>query len=299
VNLLVIGTRGSPLALIQTQSIIDRLKQEYPDLEIKTKIIKTTGDQLSDYEHLEAIQQRGIFTKEIEKKLLEAEIDLAVHSLKDMPVEMPQGLEIAAIPPREDPRDCWVSLHYPHPDCLEPGAIVAVGSPRRANQLLRKRPDLRVVPIRGNVETRLKKLRENKEWMGTILAMAGIKRLGIDLSSFFCTYLGLDWMLPAPGQGALALETRQGDKRTQDLVQFLNDFPSACEVCAERSFLYELGGGCRTAVGAMAKVERSKLVLYGIWWPQGSLRPKEGKVVGQIQEAKKLGQELAHLLRKL
>ncbi|ACD84241.1 hydroxymethylbilane synthase [Candidatus Methylacidiphilum infernorum] len=295
---LIIGSRGSRLALIQAQLIVDSLKKEYPLLDIQIRVIKTTGDHL-EAQPIRDIDQRGIFTKEIENKLLEGEIDLAVHSLKDLQVELHPRLVIAAIPPREDPRDCWISLQHPHPSSLQAGAIVVTGSPRRANQLLRKRPDLRIVPVRGNVESRLRKLRENRQWQGTVLALAGIKRLGIDISSFFCTPLSMDWMLPAPGQGALALQARIEDKHTQSLVKHLNDFSTACAVTAERVFLHELGGGCRTAVGARAEVEGSRLVLEGIWWPQQAIEPKEGKVVGEIHRAEDLGKKLADLLKNL
>ncbi|QSR87853.1 hydroxymethylbilane synthase [Methylacidiphilum caldifontis] len=295
---LVIGSRGSQLALIQAQLVIDNLKRKFPDLDIYTRVIKTAGDRF-DTHPIGEIDQRGIFTKEIENKLLGGEIDLAIHSLKDLPVELHPELVIAAIPPREDPRDCWISLNHPHPSCLQPSAIVCTGSPRRANQLLRRRPDLRIVPIRGNVESRLKKLKENREWQGTVLALAGIKRMGLDLSSFLWTPLGDDWMLPAPGQGALALQTRIDDKYTQSLVKCLNDFPTACAVYAERAFLHELGGGCRTAVGAKAQPEGSRLILEGIWWPEEAIQPKEGKIVGEMQQAEQLGKKLADLLKKL
>ena len=291
-NSLVIGTRGSQLALWQAQFIKDQLERHFPTLEVSLKIIKTTGDTIQNRSLVGL--GKGVFTKEIENALLTGDIDLAVHSLKDLPTELPEGLCIATIPKREDPRDVLITdIGMPLED-LPAGAKIGTTSPRRKAQLLYIRPDLRVVDVRGNIDTRLRKLRET-DLDGIILAAAGIKRL-LDpeiITQFFDT----EQMVPAVGQGALAIEVRENDDRVEKLLLPLNDASATAEITAERTVLENLGGGCQVPIGAYAKQVNGELSLIGaVCHPDGTQRIV-GSSTGTPDTARHLGVTVAEKLR--
>ena len=289
---LVIGTRGSQLALWQAHFVKNRLERHSPALEVSLKIIKTTGDTIQNRSLVGL--GKGIFTKEIENALLTGDIDLAVHSLKDLPTELPEGLCIAAIPTREDPRDVLVTATGVPLAELPEGARIGTTSPRRKAQLLYTRPDLRVVDVRGNVDTRLRKLQET-DLDGIILAAAGIKRLLKPeiITQFFDT----EQMVPAVGQGALGIEGREGDDRVAQLLLPLNDPSATAEVTAERAVLENLGGGCQVPIGAHAKHVKGELFLIGaVCHPDGTRRIVE-RSTGTPETAQHLGGVVAEKLR--
>ncbi len=288
-----IGTRGSQLAIWQSTYVKQQLLHYHSDLEIELKIIKTTGDTIKDRTLIGL--GKGVFTKEIEVALINEDIDLAVHSLKDLPTELPDGLCIAAIPPREDPRDVLISSSGKFLANLISGARIGTTSPRRKSQLLHIRPDLQVVNVRGNVDTRLKKLKET-DLDGIILAAAGLKRL--QKEDKITQYFETDEMIPAVGQGALAIETRDNDKDVKALLSPLNDSVTASEITAERTVLESLGGGCQLPIGAFAKLDSGKLSLIGtVCHPEGKLRIVE-TATGGIDNPHELGRIVAANLRK-
>jgi hydroxymethylbilane synthase len=286
-----IGTRSSKLAMAQTAWVQGKLAEKYPDARIETILIKTSGDRFVEAS-LKAIGGKGIFTKEIEEALLRNEIDIAVHSMKDLPTELAAGLVIAAVPSREDPRDVLVSTGAENLSKLATGARVATGSLRRKAQILHHRPDLRVVPIRGNVDTRLKKL-DGGECDALIMAAAGLKRIG--RGERIAEYIPNEICLGAAGQGALGLESRE-DESVREELSFLHDPATFAEVTAERSFLNRLGGGCHVPVGARGVAEGEKFKLLGVVAnPDGSsLFP--GETSGCVAQAEELGRELAERL---
>ena len=291
-NSLTIGTRGSQLARWQAQFVKSQLKCHFPDLEIHLKIIKTTGDTIQDRSLVGL--GKGIFTKEIENALLTGDIDLAVHSLKDLPTELPDGLCIAAIPKREDPRDVLITATgFPLEDLLG-GAKIGTTSPRRKAQLLYMRPNLRIVDVRGNIDTRLRKLRET-DLDGIILAAAGIKRL---LEPEIITqYFDTERMVPAVGQGALAIEAREGDSAVESLLAPLNDCETVAEVTAERTVLENLGGGCQVPIGAYAAhVDGELSLIAAVCHPQGAHRIVE-TATGTPDAAQHLGKIVAEKLQ--
>jgi hydroxymethylbilane synthase len=286
-----IGTRSSKLAMAQTAWVQGRLAEKYPDARIETILIKTSGDRFVEAS-LQAIGGKGIFTKEIEEALLRNEIDIAVHSMKDLPTELPAGLVIAAVPAREDSRDVLVSAGSENLSKLSAGARVATGSLRRKAQILHHRPDLRMVPIRGNVDTRLKKL-DAGECDALVMAAAGLKRIG--RGERIAEYIPNDICLCAAGQGALGLESRQDESMREDL-SFLHDPLTFAEVFAERSFLNRLGGGCHVPVGARAVAEGKQLTVFGVVaHPDGSFLCR-GETSGSLTHAKELGWQLAERL---
>jgi hydroxymethylbilane synthase len=267
--LLRIGTRGSPLALAQASLVRSRLAAAHAVAaeRIEVKIIRTTGDMIRDRPLAEA-GGKGLFTKEIEEALLAGEVDLAVHSAKDMPTMLPAGLSIAAVLPREDPRDVFISRKAKSLRDLPPGAVVGSASLRRQALVKRARPDLTVVNFRGNVETRLRKLEEGAV-DATLLALAGLNRLG--LAAAATAILPLDEFLPAAGQGIIALESRNDDKRTRALVEAINAPDDAIALAAERAFLAVLDGSCRTPIAGHATVADGRLRFRGlIARPDGS-----------------------------
>jgi len=290
-NIIRIGTRGSALALAQAGWVRRKLEEAYPGLKVQTIKIKTSGDRFLT-SPIKAIEGKGIFVKEIEDALLQEKIDLAVHSMKDLPTEIPAGLTITAITEREDPRDALVSAGQRLLKDLPAGSKVGTGSLRRQTQILHHRPDLVVVPIRGNVGTRLKKL-DRGEVDGLIMAVAGLKRIGHQ--DRISEYLSLDVCLNAVAQGALGLETRDGDPVNQ-MVAFLHHHPSATEVLAERAFLGRLGGGCQIPVGARGYVEGDRIKLMGVVGDASGKRLVRGEVEGKAEDAKSLGEELAERL---
>ncbi len=289
---ITIGTRGSQLALWQAQFVKGQLAHHFPDIEVNLKIIKTTGDAILDRSLVGL--GKGVFTKEIEVALHNGEIDLAVHSLKDLPTELPEGLCIAAIPPREDPRDVLITYTGSSLEDLRSGVKIGTTSPRRKAQLLHIRPDLQVVDVRGNVDTRLRKLHET-DLDGIILAAAGIIRLQKEDS--ITQYFDTDQMVPAVGQGALAIEARDSDSIVEKLLAPLNDETTAAEITAERTLLKCLGGGCQLPIGAYAKrIEGREISLIGtVCHPEGKLRIVE-KAVGNIDNSEHLGKIVADKL---
>ncbi|MFN4276059.1 MAG: hydroxymethylbilane synthase [Ferrovibrio sp.] len=267
---LTIGTRGSPLALAQAHETRDRLLAAHSGLreaDIAIRIIKTTGDQIQDRALAEA-GGKGLFTKEIEDALLDGGIDLAVHSMKDMPTQLPPGLMMAAYLPREDVRDVLLALKPTALAALPQGAIVGTSSLRRKSFLLARRPDLQVVTFRGNVQTRLRKL-EDGIVSATFLALAGLHRLKIAPPGM--QVLSTDEMLPAVAQGAIGIECRDGDSRVLDFLKSLDDAATRIRVEAERALLAVLDGSCRTPIAALAELEGDKMRLRGaIARPDGS-----------------------------
>ena len=255
---LRIGSRGSQLALWQANHVSALLRARGHDVEIE--IIHTTGDKITDVA-LAKVGTKGMFTKEIEEALAAGQVDLAVHSLKDLPTELPSGFEIAAITERQDPRDAFCSLHSASFQELPQGARVGTSSLRRQAQLKAVRQDLDIHPLRGNVDTRLRKL-EQGEYDAIILAVAGLKRLG--KTELIQQMIPIEVMCPAAGQGALAIEIREGDEAIRQQVNFLNDPAARAATICERALLNRLGGGCQVPIGALAEMRNGKLHLESI-----------------------------------
>lgn len=299
-NVLRIGSRGSELALWQARWVRSELSRFHPGLETTVEIIRTTGDRILD-SPLSQIGDKGLFTREIEQALLSGTIDLAVHSLKDLPTELPAGLIIGAISKREDVRDVFIPhpqnpirklLDQPH------GAKIATGSLRRKCQLLWLRPDFHIVDIRGNLNTRLKKLEES-EWSGMLLARAGVVRLG--WADKVGETLEPEVMLPAVGQGALAVEIRDGDAITARFIKEIHSWDTSTAVTAERSLLRALEGGCQIPIGTYGRVERKEEGSYQLRLDAvvGSLdgtKLVRGKIHGDPDDADNLGIRLAETL---
>jgi hydroxymethylbilane synthase len=255
---LRIGSRGSQLALWQANHISALLRERGHEVELE--IIKTTGDKINDVA-LVKVGTKGMFTKEIEEALAEGRIDLAVHSLKDLPTELSQGYEIAAVTTRENPRDVFCSRNYESIEDLPRGALVGTSSLRRQAQLKAVRPDLEIRPLRGNVDTRLRKL-EAGEYDAIILAAAGLNRLG--KTQLVRQVIPFEVMCPAAGQGALGIEIRAGDSVTRQHLAFLDDAEAHATTTCERALLNKLGGGCQVPIGAFAEVREGRLHLEAI-----------------------------------
>lgn len=265
-----IGTRGSPLALAQAHQVRDRLRAEHglPEDAISITVIKTTGDRVLD-RPLADIGGKGLFTKEIEEALLANEIDLAVHSMKDMQTELPKGLAIGAMLPREDVRDAFISLRFARLEDVPPGTVIGTSSLRRQAQILNVRPDLRVRGFRGNVQTRLRKL-ESGEAGATFLAVAGLKRLG--LTERITAIIPAEVMLPAVAQGAIGVEIRADDTITARQIAPLNDEATTIAVTCERAFLRRLEGSCRTPIAGLAGIAGGKISFKGeVLSPDGKM----------------------------
>lgn len=246
----VIGTRGSKLALVQAEYVQERLQERYPEHTFTLKIIKTKGDKIQN-KSLSAIGDKGLFVKEIERELLDGEIQLAVHSMKDMPGEIPEGLCFANAWEREDPRDVLILREAESLSDLPEHAVIGTGSKRRVCQLLALRPDLTIVDIRGNVDTRLKKMQEQK-LDGIVLAAAGLKRLHME--SVITQYLTTEEMIPAAAQGTLAIELRSQDTELLSMVNAFSDEKAQRIVQTERAFLQQIGGDCHMPIGAHATI---------------------------------------------
>lgn len=290
-----VGTRGSNLALIQTNWAIDRLKEKFPEVEFEVKIIKTKGDKILHLS-LDKIGDKGLFVKEIENQLLEGEIDLAVHSMKDMPAEVVEGLKFAAVPKREDPRDVIILREGLNSfDELPIGATIGTGSKRRKYQLLRKRPDLNIVPIRGNIETRISKI-ESENLDGIVLAASGVIRA--DLEEKITEFLPVDLMIPAPAQGALALEIRENDEELEKMIDAIKDEISQIQTDAERSYLAGIDGSCHIPMGAYCEVDGEKLTLTGIFGDEDGEKITVASLEGDKDNPKELGSNLAKLVLK-
>jgi hydroxymethylbilane synthase len=255
---LRIGSRGSQLALWQANHISALLRERGHEVELE--IIKTTGDKILDVA-LAQVGIKGMFTKEIEDALAEGRVDLAVHSLKDLPTELPPGFELVAITERVNPHDVFLSVNYDCLDALPKDAKVGTSSLRRQAQLKAFRPDLVVHPLRGNVDTRVRKLEEG-EYDGIILAAAGLTRLG--KTQLVKEYLSEDFMCPAAGQGALGIEIREGDVAMRKHLAFLNNADARAATICERTLLNKLGGGCQVPIGAFAQMKNGKLLLTGV-----------------------------------
>ena len=262
---LKIGSRGSQLALWQANHVAALLRAKGHTVEIE--VIKTTGDKITSVA-LAKVGTKGMFTKEIEDALHEKRVDLAVHSLKDVPTDLAQEFELAAIMKREDPRDAFISVKFSSLEELPQGAKVGTSSLRRQCQLKSVRPDLEVFPLRGNVDTRLRKL-ESGEYDAIILAAAGVLRLGLE--THVRSRISADVMCPAVGQGALAIEIRRGDQQTRTLLAFLNDADTHAAIDCERALLGSLGGGCQVPIGAYAEKRGDRLFLRAmVGRPDGS-----------------------------
>ena len=289
---LKIGTRGSPLALAQAHETRARLSQAF-DLEescFEIIVIKTTGDRVLD-RPLKEIGGKGLFTREIEDDLLSGRIDIAVHSMKDMPTEQPTGLILDTYLPREDVRDAFVSLTKDSMDALEAGQKLGSSSLRRKAQLMLARPDLEVVEFRGNVQTRLKKL-EDGVADATFLAAAGLNRLG--LSHIAKSFLDPDVMLPAVAQGAIGIERRSEDTRVAEILSAIHDTPTGQRLAAERAFLRGLDGSCETPIAGLAELNGSTLRLRGeVLRPDGSEAVNDDQSC-PIEDAEILGSEMAN-----
>ena len=287
---LVIGSRGSHLALWQTNFVKTNLENLFPDKSFEIKIIRTTGDDQLE-SALSKIGDKGVFTRQIEAELLSGGIDLAVHSLKDLQTEQPQGLKIGAVCEREVPNDALVSKQGVSIDDLPRNAKVATGSLRRRSQLLHHRPDLEIAEIRGNVPTRLKKFDESN-LDGVILAYAGLKRLGFE--SRISEVIPFNIMVPAVGQGAIAVEVREKDKQTIEILEKLEHRQTRVCVTAERAFLRALEGGCQVPIGAYAFLEGSQIVLEGVVGSLDGTTVFREKTTGR--DAESLGTDLAKAL---
>lgn len=296
---LIIGSRGSELALWQARWVQTELQKLFPAKEIHIEIIKTKGDKILD-SPLSQIGDKGLFTREIENALLAREIDLAVHSLKDLPTTLPEGLALAAICRREDVRDVFI----PHPHnptrtlLAQPrGAKIATGSLRRKSQLLSLRPDFIIVDIRGNLNTRMKKL-DQSDWSGMILARAGVVRLGWD--ERIGESIATDKILPAVSQGALGIEIRTDDKRTTELLKPLHHVPTAQAVLAERALLRKLEGGCQVPIGTFGRIEKENgqqvLKLDAVVGSLDGRTLVRGKIHGFPHSAEQIGEQLAEIL---
>jgi len=286
---IIIATRGSKLALWQANFVSSLIKDLYPHLEVELKIVKTSGDKILDVP-LAKIGGKGLFVKEIEEALLRGEADIAVHSMKDVPAELPPGLEIAVIPRREDPWDCFLSERFPSLRSLPPGAKIGTSSLRRQALIRSIRKDISIEMLRGNLDTRVKKLKQG-EFDAIVVARAGLKRLNIE-----CTYmeqLSLPHFYPAVGQGALGIEVSSENVRVKELIAPLEDRSSRLQVEAEREFLFVLEGGCQVPLGAHAYVEEKDMVIEGFVGEVDEGRIIRGKEQGPLTSARALGRSLA------
>ncbi|HPX60979.1 MAG TPA: hydroxymethylbilane synthase [Deltaproteobacteria bacterium] len=286
-----IGTRDSRLALWQAEWVKSELEKAYPGIDVSLVSIKTMGDRILDVP-LAKVGGKGLFVKEIEEAMLRGEVDIAVHSMKDVPTFFPEGLGLCCITRREDPRDAVVSRGIPLSD-LPHGARIGTSALRRQAQLLKERPDLQMVVIRGNVETRIRKL-ESEQLDAVILAAAGMKRLGFGDSITEC--LDVQLSIPAIGQGALGIECRLDDREMQDAIAFMNHAETACCVKAERALLKRCEGGCQVPIAAHAVLEGDELHMIGLIAAVDGRHCVRGEVSGDAGQCEELGRTLADLL---
>ncbi|NVO57842.1 hydroxymethylbilane synthase [Rhodobacteraceae bacterium B1Z28] len=297
---LRIGTRGSPLALAQAYETRQRLSDAFdlPQEAFEIVVIKTTGDNraMIDADRpLKEIGNKGLFTKEIEEAMLRADIDIAVHSTKDMPVEQPEGLVLDTFLPREDVRDAFISPHLQSIHDLPDGAVVGTSSLRRRAQVLNRRPNLTVVEFRGNVQTRLKKLND-KVADCTFLAMAGLRRLGMD--EVPATAISTDDMLPAIAQGTIGIERRGNDSRAAGMLEAIHHVETSHQLAAERSLLLALDGSCETPIAGLAEIQNGQLRLRGeVLRPDGSEAIVE-ESSGAVEDGAEMGRAMAEILLK-
>ena len=292
---LVLATRGSKLALAQSRLVAEQLSHHVPDLRVELLVVKTTGDRISDGS-LNDAGGAGLFVKEVEEALLDGRADFAVHSLKDLPTEMPSGLTLAAMPERADPRDALVCRDAHGLDALPEGAVIGTSSPRRIAQLAHYRPDLRFHPLRGNVDTRLRRL-ESGDMDAIVLAGAGLLRLG--MGDTITQWLPLGISLPAAGQGILAVQARADDTRTLSAISAIDCRDARVCALVERAALAELGGGCRQPVGVLTRVHAGVCQVRGVILEPGGQDCCRACVSGGINEPEALGRQLAHELRQI
>lgn len=294
-KILRIATRKSPLALWQAEFVRDSLIQHYPDLQVELVKMVTQGDKILDTP-LAKVGGKGLFVKELEQGMLRDEVDIAVHSMKDVPVELPEGLHLSVICEREDPRDAFVSNNFASLESLPQGARVGTSSLRRQTQLKAIRPDLKILDLRGNVNTRLKKL-DDGQYDAIILAAAGLIRLGFD--ERIKQAIDSSVSLPAIGQGAVGIECRTEDKDINELISVLNHPQTRTCVMAERSMNTRLEGGCQVPIGGYAILEGNELYLRGLVGKPDGSEVVRGEVRGQPEDAETLGKALAdHLLSR-
>lgn len=289
---ICIGTRGSMLALWQANHVKDRIEKAFPDIRVDINIIKTTGDQVTD-RPLAMVGGKGLFVKEIESALLDGTIDLAVHSMKDMPGELPEGLVIGAIPERANPFDVLISgrgeLFKDYPQ----GAVIGTSSLRRGSQLKHLRPDLEIKSIRGNLDTRLKKLKAG-EYAAIVLAAAGLERLG--QGSEITEYLAETDMVPAVGQGALCIETRKDDPDMPDILSVLDHEATRVCVTGERAFLKEIEGSCHIPVACFAKIQNDRVILTAVVASEDGGSLIKETIESSPEQVTEKGRELAKLV---
>lgn len=295
---IIVGSRGSKLALTQTKWVISKLKENHPEIDFELKIIKTKGDRIQNIS-LDKIGDKGLFVKEIEEELLNGDIHMAIHSMKDMPSILPEGLKFSYIPKREDYRDVIVLKEgYNSLDELPSGAKIGSGSKRRKYQLLKYREDLDIVPIRGNVDTRIKKI-ETENLHGVILAAAGINRLDIERElKYKVVPISTDIILPAPAQGALAIEIRKDRNDIEETLKCLSHKETEITVAAERAFLHGIDGSCHIPVGAIGKIQGDELELIGLLGDEEGNKIVKKIVKGTIDKPSELGYELAKIVLK-
>ena len=291
-NPIRIATRRSPLALWQARHVADLLRERNPGLEVSLLEMTTEGDRFLAAP-LSQVGGKGLFVKEIEQALLDRRADLAVHSLKDMTSELPAGLCLAATPPREDPRDAWVSRTGERLETLAQGAAVGTSSLRRTCQLLERRPDLQVVSLRGNVQSRLRKM-EEQQLAGILLALAGLRRLGME--ERVTEALAPEVSLPAVGQGVLAIQCRSDDARVLEMLAPLDHPPTRVVVSAERAFLARLEGGCTVPLAGHARLEGDQVHLCGMVGQPDGRKVVRGERRAPVAEAERMGRELAEQL---
>lgn len=289
---IVIGTRGSALATTQTNWVAERLRAAHPEIEIEIVIIKTKGDKITDVP-LAKIGGKGLFTKELEVALADGRIDIAVHSLKDLPTELPAGIALAAVPLRESPWDALVAKDYTAINAIPEGAAIGTSSLRRQAQIRRMRPDLQVVDLRGNIDTRIGKV-ESGELDGAILAAAGLNRLG--RKDAIAAELPINVMIPAVAQGALGIEARADDISTLGTMRAIHDELTSAATRAERSFLHRLEGGCQVPLGAHAMVGQGAVHLRGCVWSVDGSDAIAGESKGPVANPEAVGIDLAEQL---
>lgn len=298
---LIAGSRGSALALRQTEWVVEQLKASVPGLEAEVKVIKTSGDKMLTAPFTQMVG-KGFFTKEIEEALIAKEIDFAVHSLKDLPGETDKRLKVAAFTQREDPNDVLVSQNSVSLHDLPEGSRIGTSSPRRSAWIMQQRSDLKILPLRGNLQTRLDKVlkhelfEEDKRVDAAVLALAGLKRLNLDdmVSEVFSP----EAFIPAPGQGVLAIQSRAKDKEILNLLSVLHHEESGVAAAAERSFLSAWGGGCSVPLGAYAYMQKGELWLEAQVYLDKEDRYIRGEVRGGKKEAEKMGKALAKEFKK-
>lgn len=293
---LIVGTRGSNLAIAQTKIVIDLIEEKFKNTHVEMKIISTKGDRILD-RSLDKIGDKGIFTQEIERQLIDGEIDFAVHSLKDMPSELGQGLVLTKTIKREDPRDILVlnSRYGPIEDPIQwlkkaDGMRIGTGSKRRKSQLLKLNPNLKIDLIRGNIDTRLEKM-ESEAYDAIVLAAAGVNRLKINWINSYI--IDENYMIPAVGQGALAVEIREGNEELKSIFDAIADTTTSLCVQAERAYLAEINGGCHMPIGALARVDGNRLTLKALYGSEDCKKIVTSSTEGSISDVEQLGRDLA------